>query len=57
MKLLDKLLSGAGSLAKGAVRVAKEKPKLALAVAGMIAPKLVRRAAPVIVAVLTKKAD
>ena len=57
MKLLDKILSGAGSIAKGAVRVAKEKPELALAVAGAVAPKLVRKVAPVLVAVLAKKAD
>lgn len=38
------------------VSFAKQNPELALAVAGAVSPKLVRKVAPVVVAVLAKKA-
>lgn len=38
-----------GKLLKGAVRAVKKNPEIALAVAGIVAPKLVAKAAPIIV--------
>jgi len=43
-----------GKLLKSVVKAAKANPEIALAAAGLIAPKLVAKAAPVIVAVITK---
>ncbi len=44
-----------GKLLKSVVRAAKKNPEIALAVTGIVAPGLVRKAAPVIVALATKK--
>jgi len=46
-----------GKLLGKVVTFAKQNPELVVAAARKIAPKLVSKAAPVIVAVLTKKAD
>lgn len=46
-----------GKLLSKVVSLAKQNPEIVLAAAGAVSPKLVRKAAPVIVAVLTKKAD
>lgn len=43
-----------GKILKSAVRTVKQNPEIALAAAGLIAPKLMAKAAPVIVAVITK---
>lgn len=43
-----------GKILKGAVRVVKQNPEIALAVAGLVSPKLVMKVAPVIVAAITK---
>ena len=44
-----------GKLLKSVVRKAKENPEIALAVIGMAAPGLVRKAAPIIIAAATAK--
>lgn len=46
-----------GKLLSKVVSFAKQNPEIVLAAAGAVSPKLVRKAAPVIVAVLTKKVD
>jgi len=43
-----------GNILRGAVRAAKQNPEIALAVAGLVSPKLVTKIAPVIVAAVTK---
>lgn len=43
-----------GKLLKGAVAKAKANPEVALMVAGLIAPKLVAKAAPIIIAAAQK---
>lgn len=40
---------GLGKLIKSAARVVKNNPEIALVFAGVVAPKLVRKAAPLIV--------
>lgn len=44
-----------GKLLGKGVAAVKRNPQLALAVAGLLAPKLVAKAAPVLVTVLTKQ--
>lgn len=46
-----------GKLLSKVVSFAKQNPEIVLAAAGAVSPKLVRKAAPMIVTVLTKKAD
>lgn len=43
-----------GKLLKGAVRAAKKNPEIALGVVGLVAPKLVKRIAPIVVAAAVK---
>lgn len=45
-----------GKLLKTVARKAKENPEIAIAVVGMVAPGVVRKAAPIIVAAATAKA-
>ena len=42
------------SLARTAVRAAKKNPEIALGVVGLVAPKLVKRIAPIVVAAAVK---
>jgi hypothetical protein len=44
-----------GKLLKGAVRAAKKNPEIALAVAGVIAPGVVKKIAPIVVAAAVKR--
>lgn len=46
-----------GKILKTVVSAAKKNPEVALAVAGVVAPGLVRKVAPVLVTVLAKKED
>jgi hypothetical protein len=43
-----------GKLLKGVVCAAKKSPEIALAVAGMVAPGVVKKIAPIVVAVAVK---
>lgn len=44
-----------GKLLKGAVRAAKKNPEIALGVVGLVAPKLVKRIAPIVVAAAVRR--
>jgi len=46
-----------GKLLRSAVKIVKENPELALGVAGVIAPKVVKKVAPVLVTVLASKGE
>lgn len=46
-----------GKLLKGAVRLIKKNPEIALAVTGVIAPGLARKVVPIVVAVATAKEE
>lgn len=43
-----------GKLASAAVRAAKKNPEIALGVVGLVAPKLVKRIAPIVAAAAVK---
>lgn len=53
MKLNLKVL--ARTAVQGAVRAAKKNPEIALGVAGLIAPKLVKQIAPIVVAAAVRR--
>lgn len=44
-----------GHIARGAVKLAKENPAVALAIVGALSPGLARKVAPVLIPVLTKR--
>lgn len=44
-----------GRALKSVVKFAKENPEIALGVAGVVAPKLVKKAAPVLIPLIVKK--
>jgi len=46
-----------GKLLRGAVKIVKDNPELALGVAGVIAPKVVKKVAPIIIAATVAKQE